>query len=182
MFYNIYQGGGGLGLLRPAGIHRRHQGGPAAAQLVERGKLGGVLAQRPTTLSRTQICYIFSTPRGAQARSGTNVAVLDTNANSLSVRKRSSTSPDFERLSPSGCSSPLHFQDGKSGRLARVHSARTPPSAHGMSRTGSPSPGERLSPPHHAGGEGLRGRRAAQSLLAGPCRPKQKGDEETTRV
>ena len=54
MVYNIYQGGGGLGLLRPAGIHRRHQGGPAAAQLVERGKLGGVLAQRPTTLSRTQ--------------------------------------------------------------------------------------------------------------------------------
>jgi hypothetical protein len=46
MFYNIYQGGGGLGLLRPAGIHRRHQGGPAAAQLVERGKLGGVFGRK----------------------------------------------------------------------------------------------------------------------------------------
>ena len=46
MFYNIYQGGGGLGLLRPAGIHRRHQGGPAAAQLVERGKLGGAFGSK----------------------------------------------------------------------------------------------------------------------------------------
>ena len=54
MFYNIYQGGGGLGLLRPAGIHRRHQGGPAAAQLVERGKLGGVFAQITATRPRLQ--------------------------------------------------------------------------------------------------------------------------------
>ena len=109
MFYNIYQGGGGLGLLRPAGIHRRHQGGPAAARLVERGKLGGVLGAKAHNSVPDANLYIFSTPKGALSE--INVAVLDINTNSLSVRKRSSTSPDFERLSPSGCSSPLHFQE-----------------------------------------------------------------------
>ena len=39
------------------------------------------------------------------------ISVVGANINSLSVRKRSSTSPGFERLSPSGCSSPLHFQE-----------------------------------------------------------------------
>ena len=112
MFYNIYQGGGGLGLLRPAGIHRRHQGGPAAAQLVERGKLGGVFGaskrETPTT-SRSRVAFaIINKEQGAYLKL---ISVVGANTNSLPVRKRSSTSPDSERLSPSGCSPLLHFQE-----------------------------------------------------------------------
>ena len=105
MFYNIYQGGGGLGLLQPAGIHRRHQGGPAAAQLVERGKLGGVFAQITATRPRLQgAVWRFRSP----TRRSLGIPNLKLHLrrwrklNSLSVRKRSSTSLASSDFPPAG--------------------------------------------------------------------------------
>ena len=97
MFYNIYQGGGGLGLLRPAGIHRRHQGGPAAAQLVERGKLGGVFSagnrDAPTT-SRSSVAFPDTNKEGVRGFGISNLNLLHwRKLNSLSIRKRTSSSP-----------------------------------------------------------------------------------------
>ena len=84
MFYNIYQGGGGLGLLRPAGIHRRHQGGPAAAQLVERGKLGGVFSagnrDAPTT-SRSSVAFPDTNKEGVRGFGiSTGISVIGANS------------------------------------------------------------------------------------------------------
>ena len=84
MFYNIYQGGGGLGQLRPAGIHRRHQDGPAAAQLVERGKLGGVFSagnrDAPTT-SRSRVAFPDTNKEG-KADFGSSIRISFIGANS----------------------------------------------------------------------------------------------------
>ena len=66
-------------------------------------------AQRPTALSRTQT---FTSSRHRRvSKPHQRLRCPGHNRQLALVRKRSSTSPDFKRLSPSGCSSPLHFQE-----------------------------------------------------------------------
>ena len=94
MFYNIYQGGGGLGQLRPAGINRRHQDGPAAAQLVERGKLGGVLAQ--VTAKRPRLQGAIKEPCGVSGHQQGGVWEFRI-SNCISVVGANSTRSQSER-------------------------------------------------------------------------------------
>ena len=112
VYKSLHRGGGDLHRLQLNHKRRLPQDGPAAAQLRWTTYSGGVLhllhRKARDIKEPCGVCDYLTRSKEAYLKLS---SVVGANTNSLSVRKRSSTSPDFERLSPSGCSSSLHFQD-----------------------------------------------------------------------